>query len=249
MEPLLFITAVLVISMLYGSVGHGGASGYIAIMSLMSFAPETIKPLALSMNILVAGLGFFQYWKRGFFKAKIFWPFAIASVPCAFIGGSLQLDPQIYKYVLALFLFLAGLKFLWPKRQNETKVREASLIASIILGAIIGFISGLIGIGGGIILSPILLLLSWSKPKETAGISALFILLNSIAGLIGFGIADLPSISWSDSYALFTLPILWLVVSIGGSIGSFLGARRLKEIHIKRLLGLVLLVASLKAFL
>jgi len=180
-----FLLILPIVSFLYSSVGHGGASGYLALMALFSFAPESMKPTALLLNIFVAGISFYYYYKAGHFNKKLFLSFAITSIPFAFLGGTLELDASMYKKLLAVLLVFAILKMLNVFGKENNLVQAIKLWQGLLIGGIIGFFSGLIGIGGGIILTPLILLLHWGKMKEAAAVSALFIWVNSVAGLIG----------------------------------------------------------------
>ena len=181
----LFLLILPIISFLYSSVGHGGASGYLALMALFSFAPETMKPTALLLNLFVAGISFYYYYKEGYFNKNLFISFAIASIPFAFLGGTIEIDASIYKKILAVLLVFAILKMLNVFGKESDAIKKVKLWQGLLVGGVIGFFSGLIGIGGGIILTPIILLLHWGKMKEAAAVSALFIWVNSASGLIG----------------------------------------------------------------
>ncbi|MEP7267506.1 MAG: sulfite exporter TauE/SafE family protein [Saprospiraceae bacterium] len=176
---------LFLVAFLYSSVGHGGASGYLALMAFFSFAPETMWPTALMLNIFVSLIAFIQYYRSGHFKWQLFWPFAIASIPAAFIGGLIVVDAKIYKTILGVLLLFPVVRLGGVKFNAEETQKEQKLFTSLIIGALIGLFSGMIGIGGGIILSPIILLLHWANMKQTAAVSALFILVNSMAGLAG----------------------------------------------------------------
>ncbi len=181
----LFLFLLPIVAFLYASVGHGGASGYLALMALFSFAPETMKPTALLLNLFVASISFYYYYKEGHFNKKLFLSFAITSIPFAFLGGIIEVDASLYKKILAVLLVFAILKMLNVFGTKSTSIKKVKLWQGLTLGAIIGFFSGLIGIGGGIILTPIILLLHWGNMKEAAAVSALFIFVNSAAGLVG----------------------------------------------------------------
>lgn len=237
----IFILILPMISFLYASVGHGGASGYLALMALFSFAPEVMKPTALLLNLFVAGIAFYHYYKEGHFNRKLFLSFAITSIPMAFIGGMITIDASIYKKVLALLLIFAILKMLNVFGRGSSVVKNVKLWQGLTVGAAIGFFSGLIGIGGGIILSPIILLLHWGKMKEAAAISALFIWVNSAAGLIGqmSSGASLPKEAFI--FVIFAL--------IGGFLGGYYGSKKINNKHLRYMLAFVLILASFKLFL
>jgi uncharacterized membrane protein YfcA len=240
-EALLLLTAgVFVIALLYSSVGHAGASGYIAVMSLLSLAPAEIKPIALALNILVASIGSFQFWRAGHFSWSLFWPFAILAVPFAFLGGYLDLPTQVFKVIVGVVLLLSAAQFLLqPPADGEPRPPAKPLAVGV--GAGLGLLSGLTGTGGGIFLTPLLIFLRWAKTKTAAATSALFILLNSIAGLLG-------NFSATQSFPKFGVSLL-VAAAIGGLVGSHLGSRRLAPTAIKRLLAVVLVIAGLKLIL
>lgn len=234
----LFLIILPIVSFLYASVGHGGASGYLAIMALFSFAPETMKPTALILNLFVAGISFIYYYKAGFFNKKLFMFFAITSIPFAFLGGLLEVDASIYKKILAALLVFAILKMLNVFGKEPTKTKEAKLWISLTIGALIGLFSGLIGIGGGIILTPIIILFHWGKMKEAAAVSALFIWVNSASGLIGqftLGINLDPNVF-----------ILISIAAIGAVLGSYYGSKKINNKHLRQLLAFVLILACIK---
>src|SRR5882762_10408677 len=181
---LLFI-AVGLIAFLYSSVGHAGASGYIAVMALWGLAPTIIRPTALVLNILVASIGAFQFWEAGHFSWRLFWPFALLSVPAAYFGGYLQLSASILKTLIGLVLLFSAVR-LFFRREDPPQVASPSLPTSIGVGAGVGFLSGLTGTGGGIFLTPTLLFFKWAHIRQAAAVSALFILVNSISGLVGY---------------------------------------------------------------
>ncbi len=232
--PLFFIVAFL-----YSSVGHGGASGYLAIMTLFGFLPDEIKPTALLLNILVSSISFIQYYRKGYFDFKLFWPFAISSIPAAYLGALISVDTHYYKIILGVLLLFPVLRLFGMIGKEQTEKKPLNLFYAVLIGAAIGFFSGIIGIGGGIILSPIILLLGWGKIKETATVSALFIVVNSVSGLIGFGFDKL--IQLHSNFYLFVL-----VSIVGGLIGASWGSNIKQESIIKKVLAVVLLFASLK---
>jgi len=223
---------------LYTSVGHAGASAYIALMALFGFAPTVMRPTALALNILVASFTAFRYVQAGLFRWRALWPFLIGAIPFAFLGGTIQLPGEYYRPVVGLVLLIGGVRFLWPKElTTNLDPRDPPVWAGIVGGAGIGFLSGLTGTGGGIFLSPILLFLGWSATRTASGIVAVFVLSNSIAGLAGnFAIVKaLPP----------NLPLYAGAVLLGALVGTTLGIR-LPITAILKALGLVLVVAGIK---
>ena len=235
---ILFYFLLLLVSFLYASVGHGGASGYLALMACFSFAPDVMRPTALILNLFVSAIAFIQYYKSGYFQWKLFWPFAITSIPAAFIGGVIQVDENIYKKILAVLLLFSVVKLIGFNTSSVAVRKKQNLIASLIIGLIIGFISGMIGIGGGIILSPLILLLHWADMKQTAAVSALFIFVNSLAGLSG-SIKNGININTTMGMMLF-------IALVGGFAGSYSGAKKFNTVKLKFLLAIVLMIASAK---
>lgn len=237
-ETLWILTAaVFAVAVLYSSVGHAGASGYIAVMSLLSVAPAEIKPIALALNILVASIGSFQFWRAGHFSWPLFWPFALLSVPFAFAGGYLNLPTQIFKVVVGIVLLLSAIQFLL-RPPAESEPRQPPRVVALGAGGLLGLLSGLTGTGGGIFLTPLLILMHWARTKSAAAVSAPFILLNSASGLAGNFTAtkSFPAFAWG----------LVAAVVVGGTIGSYFGSQRLPHLAIKRLLSIVLTIAGLK---
>src|SRR5687767_11327009 len=215
----LLAALIFAVALLYSTVGHAGASGYLAAMALFGVAPAVMKPTALTLNILVGLVAATKFYRAGFFSWRVFWPFAITSIPASFIGGSLTLPGHIYKLIVGVVLLYSALRlFLIAKRPDREQPNSAPLLISLVLGAALGLLSGLTGVGGGIFLSPLLLLMGWAGTRETAAVSAVFILVNSIAGLLGHvsAVAAVPA-------AIFVWAPLAL---IGGWIGSGLGTRK-----------------------
>ena len=235
------ILAILmfVVALLYASVGHAGASGYLAVMGLFGVAPSVMKPTALALNILVASVGSYKFWRAGYFSWKLFWPFALTSIPFAFIGGSLTLSTSTYKAVVGLVLMYSAVRlFTTARLVIDRPVKQPPLWVSLLVGVIIGLLSGLTGVGGGIFLSPLILMMSWAEPKPTAAVAALFILFNSMAGLLGH---------WSNITGLpAQIPFWGAAVLIGGWIGAELGSKRLTNTGIRQLLAVVLVLAGVK---
>ena len=233
--PILFFLAAL----LYSSVGHAGASGYLSIMALFGFAPASMRPTALTLNILVAVIATYKFYRSGNFSWSIFWPFALGSIPFAFIGGSITFPSHIYKVIVGLILLYSAYRLFLIKMIDQTmEAKRFPVWLGIVSGIVIGFLSGLTGVGGGIFLSPLLIFMGWAETRLTAGVSAAFILVNSIAGLLGnpSSVSNLPA----------TLPILAIAVVIGGYIGAKYGSKRFDNITLRRLLALVLVIAGLK---
>lgn len=240
-DQLLVLTlGVLVVAFLYSSVGHAGASGYIAVMSLLSLAPDIIKPTALTLNILVASIGAFQFWRAGYFSWRLFWPFALLAVPAAFVGGYLNLPAQVFRIAVGVILLYSALRFLLPAPPDRDP-KDPPLAVALASGGFIGLLAGLTGTGGGIFLTPLLLLARWARVKTAAAVSALFILCNSIAGLAG-------NVGSTKQFPSFVL-VLVAAAAIGGTAGSYLGSRRFDPAVIKRLLAVVLVVAGAKLIL
>ncbi len=239
MDILSLALLAFAVAILYSSVGHGGASGYLAVMALAGMAPAQMKPTALVLNLLVAGLGSFRYIRAQCFRWSTFWPFAAGSVVFAFVGGASGTTDLIYKRLLAVALVAAAIALLVPRKEAETP-KSVPIWLGILIGCAIGFVSGLIGVGGGIFLSPVLILAGWATVRETLGISSLFIFVNSAAGLLGHvsSARDLPKVTVYLAVAAF----------LGGLIGSELGSKRLPPSWVRWLLAAVLLTATLKLF-
>jgi len=235
---ILFYSLLFLVAFLYASVGHGGASGYLALMAIFSMAPEVMKPTALLLNLFVSLIAFIQFYRGNHFRWKIFWPLALASIPMAFIGGMLTIDASIYKKILGIFLLIPVARFLFFANTPASEIKKSNLALSLLIGAGIGFISGLIGIGGGIILSPILLFLKWTDQKQTAAISALFIFANSLSGLAG---QFTKGIEFNSNMLLYVL-----IAFAGGMLGAYFGALRFKQTILKNVLAVVLLLAAFK---
>ncbi|MDI5897199.1 sulfite exporter TauE/SafE family protein [Flavobacterium yafengii] len=233
-----FFLLLFIIAFLYASVGHGGASGYLALMAIFSFDPNFMKPTALILNLFVSLVSFTLFFLEGHFKWKLFLPFALASIPFSFLGGMISLDGDIYKKVLGLTLLIPVIKFFVYPNTNDSELKKNTLALTIIIGASIGFLSGLIGIGGGILLSPILLMLHWSNQKQTAAISALFIFVNSVSGLAG---QLSKGVKFENDMLTFVA-----VAFIGGILGAWLGAKNFNQSVLKYILATALLVASIK---
>ena len=224
---------------LYASVGHGGASSYLAVMGLFSFSPAMMKPTALALNILVAGIATVKFYRAGLFKPNLFWPFAVVSIPAAFVGGATALPARWYKVLVGgVLLYAAVWMFRSSLKPTSQEPHAPPLWASIISGLVIGFLSGLTGVGGGIFLSPLLLYMGWSETRATSAVAAPFIFMNSIAGLLGHlsSVSQLPA----------NVPVWGAAAVIGGWIGASYGSKGAPTPVLRQLLSLVLMVAAAK---
>lgn len=245
---IVLLFALSIIAAMYSSVGHGGASGYLAILSLTAYAandPVWLKQHAWSLNLLVAGIAFFAYKKSGFFDVKLALPFIVASIPAAFIGGYLQVDNNVYDILLSLTLIFAAWK-LYSTKDSHSSVevnKPPPVQIAVGVGFVIGILSGIIGVGGGIFLSPIILLFGWSDPKTTAGISAVFIWVNSFSGLVG------STVSGKLALDVSTLIPFSIAVLIGGYIGSKFGSEKFSQNSIRNMLVAVMLIAAIRQIL
>jgi hypothetical protein len=234
--------AFFVVATLYTTVGHAGASGYLAVMALAAIAPEVMRPTALTLNVLVAALTVYRFRRARFFSWHGLWPFLVASVPFAALGGSISLARGSYYAAVGAILLVSALYFVWraiglraPMEEHVVRVKRAP---AVLMGAGIGLLSGLTGVGGGIFLSPILLVLGWAGPKTTAGISAPFILVNSLVALA------------AGSYAVGSLPaeLPWLAAAAlaGAPLGTWLGLVKLKQKGLLFVLAVVMALAGAK---
>jgi uncharacterized membrane protein YfcA len=223
---------------LYTSVGHAGASAYIALMALFGLAPAVMRPTALALNILVASFTSFRYLRADLFRWRTLWPFLLGALPFAFIGGAIQLPGFYYRPIVGVVLLIGGARLLWANELTTNKEpTDPPIFIGALCGAAVGFLSGLTGTGGGIFLSPILLFASWSETRTASGVAAVFILCNSIAGLLG-NLAIVKALP-SD------LPIYAAAVLLGAMIGTTFGIRFAAPMVLKAL-GLVLIIAGLK---
>lgn len=234
----LFYCLLFLVAFLYSSVGHGGASGYLALMALFSITPEVMKPTALLLNLFVSLTAFIQFYRGGHFRWNVFWPFVLASIPLAYLGGLVVVDGNIYKKILGLLLLVPIIRFYFFNKTKVEEQRKSSFSLSLLIGACIGFISGLIGIGGGILLSPLLLILRWTDQKETAAISALFIFLNSMSGLAGQLTKGIQFTTDMYTYVI--------IAFVGGLCGAYFGALKFRQVILKNVLATVLVLAAYK---
>lgn len=234
----LFYCLLFIVAFLYASVGHGGASGYLALMAIFAISPAVMKPTALLLNLFVSSTSFFQFYRGKHFKWKMFWPFALASIPLSFIGGMMAIESSVYKKILGVLLLIPVVRFFFFKNADPDNAEKANIPLSLLIGGIIGLLSGMIGIGGGIILSPVLLLLKWTDQKQTAAISAAFIFVNSIAGLGG----QLTRGFQFNSYMLMYVAVAFA----GGICGAYFGALKFRQDVLKNVLACVLALAAYK---
>jgi uncharacterized protein len=232
------LAALFMASIIYSSVGHGGASAYLALMALFAVSPDAMRPIALVLNICVTMIGAVRYLRSKQFTWSVFWPFAITALPIAFIAGRIHLPPEIYKPILGVVLVLAGLRYLiLPNLDVAKTVSPPRLAIALPTGAALGALAGVTGTGGGIFLSPLLVFMGWSNARNASGIAALFILVNSSAGLAGrlSSLQTLPQ----------ELPLLVGVVVTGAFIGTQLNLSVFSPKLLLRALGIVLLVAGI----
>jgi uncharacterized membrane protein YfcA len=282
--PGLWILLFFVVAFLYSAVGHGGASGYLALMSIWHLAPEHMKPVALILNLVVSGIAFIQFYRQGHFLWRLFLPIAALSIPMAYLGGFTPLKDDVYQLGLGVFLVISVVLLnvnlrggISLKNDDEQGVLKSETLHSsrgfvwiaAILGGGIGYVSGLLGIGGGILLSPVLLLLGWTQQKQTAAMGAAFIFVNSMSGLVGFvqqhplldsaaekmsGVAD-QAITGGSVLGVYWLSVLMIVgalivpVMMGGVVGSWYGSKKFSHRGMKGILSVVLLIAAIKLLL
>lgn len=238
MDSTLLIVLIACVAFAYAMVGHGGASGYLAIMALAGMSVVVMRPTALVLNLFVSAISFAQYARSGHFKWSTFWPFAVLSMPAAWLGAHVVLDPVIYKRTLAVCLLFAVARLFGVFGKGKDGLVSIPLLWGLLIGIALGFVSGMIGIGGGILLSPVLLLFNWADMKTTAATSALFIFVNSAAGMVG---------AFGNGETLSTEMVPWIIAAVlGGLLGSWIGAKRLNELRLRQALGIVLLFASVK---
>ena len=282
--PGAWLLLFFVIAFLYSAVGHGGASGYLALMSILQVAPEHMKPVALILNLVVSGIAFIQFYRQGHFLWRLFLPIASLSIPMAYLGGFTPLKDDVYQFGLGVFLLVSvvllninlrgriSLKNDDDKRvlaDNASQLSREYMLAAAVMGGGIGYVSGLLGIGGGILLSPVLLLLGWTQQKQTAAMGAAFIFVNSMSGLVGFvqqhplwvsttekvsGVAG-PAIADGSVLGIYWLSVLMIVgalitpVILGGVAGSWYGSKKFSHRGMKGILSVVLLIAAIKLLL
>ncbi len=235
----IFIPALLfIIAFLYASVGHGGASGYIAVLTLFNISMPVYKPVVLVLNIIIAGIAFVQFFRAGYFKWKLAWPFLLTSIPCAYIGSHFKTSEYLYNLILGIALLFPIVRLLSNAPKEKSSIGEVQLLPALIWGAVIGLVAGFLNIGGGIFLSPVIILLGWGNAKDAAAVSSLFIVLNSAAGLAAAGLN-----TNSFNAASFT----WIGTAVaGGMLGAYLGSHRYKLTTVRYILSAVLCIAAVK---
>jgi len=234
----ILLVAVFTVAFFYSSVGHGGATGYLAALALLGVAPMSARVSVLIANICVASIAWWQFWRAGHFDWRVLMSFAVVSIPCAWLGARVHVSPQTYKIILGGVLFTAGLTLLFRSRwqTDDVPLQKFFLPLALLIGGVLGFLAGLTGIGGGVFLSPLLYLFRWVKPKTTGGIAAGFIVVNSIAGLVGAG---WQKISHAGPLLWFTVPAV-----IGALCGTHLGSRRWTSVTFSRVLAGILIFSG-----
>ena len=244
LQNAVLLAAIGAVAFLYSSVGHGGATGYLAVMALLGIAPDVARPGALWMNCVVASIAFWRFQNAGFFDGKVFWPLAAASIPCAWLGSRMHLEGTAYALVLGGALLVAGWFLGWGRRAAADAPPTRPIawwLLAVLAGGGLGFLAGLTGIGGGVFLTPLLIFLNWTPAKVAGGISALFIVVNSVAGLVGLG-----------GKALIWQPVFVgaVVVGVAGALlGTHLGVNRWRAVAFRRALASVLWIAAGKLML
>ena len=234
----IFYLILFCVAFLYAAVGHGGASGYLALMAIYGVAPAEMKPTALMLNLFVSLTSFIQYYRGKFFVRNLFLSVSAASVPMAFLGGMITLEENIYKRILGILLLFPVIRFFFFKNPDDDELKPYNVYGALAIGAVVGLLSGMIGIGGGIILSPVLLLLLWTNQKQTAAISALFIFVNSVAGLLG---------QFTKGIVFNADMLVYVAVAFsGGLLGAYFGSLKFSQQILKYILATVLLLASYK---
>ncbi|MEJ6980464.1 sulfite exporter TauE/SafE family protein [Pedobacter sp. P351] len=234
---ILLAMSLFIVGFLYASVGHGGASGYLAVLSIFAIPVVSYKPIILILNILVAGIGFIQFTRAGFFKWKLCWPFLITSLPMAFIGSKMTIEGDIYNLILGIALIIPVIRLLGLIPGEKDTQKEISIPLALVFGLIMGLLAGMLSIGGGIFLSPLLIIMAWGNSKEAAAASALFIVLNSVSGLLGH----------SSEIQIGQESLIWFSSALAGGIaGSYFGSRHFAVNTVKYLLSAVLAIASCK---
>lgn len=229
---------LLLVAFLYASVGHGGASGYIAVLTLFSIPLQVYKPVVLILNTIIASIAFIQFYRAGYFKWKLAWPFLITSIPCAYIGSQFKTSEHLYNLILGIALIFPIIRLLSNAPKEKSEIKELQLLPAMAWGAVIGLASGFLNIGGGIFLSPVIILLAWGNTKDAAAVSSLFIVCNSVAGLLAAG----------HSFIGFTnTSYIWIAAAAaGGLAGAYLGSHKFQLTTVRYILSAVLCIAAVK---
>lgn len=229
---------LLVVAFLYASVGHGGASGYIAVLTLFSIPMQVYKPVVLVLNTIIAGIAFVQFYRAGYFKWNLAWPFLITSIPFAFIGSLVKTSEQVYNMILGIALIFPIVRLLMKAPKEKETTGGLSLLPALAWGAVIGLASGFLNIGGGIFLSPVIILMGWGNTKDAAAVSSLFIVCNSLSGLAAAGV----------TVSAFTIAsFIWIIAAVaGGLCGAYLGSHKFQLTTVRYLLSTVLCIAAVK---
>ncbi len=229
---------LLIVAFLYSSVGHGGASGYIAVLTLFNVAMPVYKPVVLVLNIIIAGIAFIQFYRAGYFKWSLAWPFLLTSIPAAFAGSQFTTSEHLYKLILGIALLFPIVRLLAKSSKEKEEHKPLQMLTALLFGAVIGFVSGFLNIGGGIFLSPVIILLGWGNTKDAAAVSSLFIVCNSLAGLAASGL---------NSSSFTSTSYIWIGAAVvGGLSGAYLGSHRFKIITVRYILSSVLCIAAVK---
>ncbi len=232
---------LLLVAFLYASVGHGGASGYIAVLTLFSIPVQVYKPVVLAMNIIIAGIAFIQFYRAGYFKWKLAWPFLITSIPCAYAGSQFKTKDEVYNLLLGIALIFPIIRLLSNSPKEKKEMKPVHFPAAVIWGAVIGLVSGFLNIGGGIFLSPVIILLAYGHAKDAAAVSSLFIVCNSIAGLAAVQFTN--EIFTTASYT-------WVAAAVaGGLLGAYFGSHKFALPTVRYILSGVLCIAAVKLIL
>lgn len=238
-ELLLYSLCFFTVAFLYAAVGHGGASGYLALMALFGFSTAVMKPTALLLNLMVSLVAFISFFKAKHFKQSLLWPLILGSIPFTYLGSVIHITDLFYKQLLGVVLLIAVWRLLFTKAA-EPEYTNAKWYWLSLAGALIGLVSGMIGMGGGILLSPLLLLMGWSGQKQTAAVTAIFIFLNSAVGML---------VQFNKGFQLGSqIGVIIVFVGLGGIFGAYLGATRFRSIYMKYILSLVLVLAATKLF-
>ena len=229
---------LLLVAFLYASVGHGGASGYIAVLTLFSIPLQVYKPVVLVLNTIIASIAFIQFYRAGFFKWKLAWPFLLTSIPCAYIGSQFKTSEHVYNLILGIALLFPIIRLLSNSPKEKKEIAALQLLPALIWGAVIGLASGFLNIGGGIFLSPVIILMAWGNTKDAAAVSSLFIVCNSLSGLAAAGLNT--STFTNTSY-------IWIAAAVaGGLAGAYLGSHKFKLTTVRYILSAVLCIAAAK---